>query len=175
MRPIIENKQPPALNKLEFLIFFSRWLQAPLYFGLIVAQLVYVYKFGIELLHLAGSLPTLKESEVLLIVLGLVDAVMVANLLFMVTVGGYETFVSRLYLETHPDQPEWLHHVDAGVLKIKLGAALITISSVHLLKTFIDAANTPMQSVITQVVIHCVFLVSLGALTWSDKLMKQTS
>jgi uncharacterized protein (TIGR00645 family) len=117
------------------LIFLSRWLQAPLYFGLIVAQSVYVYHFLIELWHLIQETTTITETDIMLTVLGLIDVVMIANLLVMVIVGGYETFVSRLNLQNHPDQPEWLSHVNAGVLKVKLATALIGISSIHLLKT----------------------------------------
>jgi len=172
MREHIENKQPPTLNKLEYWIFFSRWLQAPMYFGLIIAQMVYVYKFGVELLHLITGAQTMKETDVLLAVLGLVDVVMVANLLLMVIVGGYETFVSRLYIDDHPDKPEWINHVDAGVLKIKLAASLITISSIHLLKTFINADNVKNDTIAFQIGIHCVFLISALALAWTEKIMK---
>ena len=127
------------VNRIESFIFWSRWLQAPLYLGLIVAQGVYVYQFMHELVLLVGGAGSLKEHEIMLIVLGLIDVVMVANLLVMVIICGYETFVSRLDLENHPDQPEWLTHVNAGVLKVKLATALIGISSIHLLKTFINA------------------------------------
>lgn len=173
MRPTIENRQPVALNWIERWIFTSRWLQAPMYFGLIVAQAVYVYKFVLELLHLLHGATTLQETDILLIILGLVDVVMIANLLFMVIVGGYETFVSRLYLETHPDKPEWVDHVDAGILKIKLGASLITISSIHLLKTFINSDNVRHDTVIIQIAIHCVFLVSVIALAFTELLLKK--
>lgn len=156
-------------------MFFSRWLQAPMYFGLIIAQVVYVYKFGHELWHLISHVNTMKETDVLLMVLGLVDVVMVANLLLMVIVGGYETFVSRLYLDNHPDRPEWLSHVDAGVLKIKLAASLITISSIHLLKTFINADNVRNDSIVFQIIIHLVFLLSAVALAWTEKLLKSSA
>ena len=127
------------LNPLPALIFSSRWLQLPLYLGLIVAQAVYVFLFGKELWHLIHETPRLSEQDIMLIVLGLIDVVMISNLLMMVIVGGYETFVSRLRLENHPDQPEWLSHVNASVLKVKLAMAIIGISSIHLLKTFIEA------------------------------------
>jgi len=153
-------------------VFASRWLQAPMYFGLIIAQMVYVYKFATELVHLVFGSSSLAETEVLLMVLGLVDVVMVANLLLMVTIGGYETFVSRVNSEKHPDHPEWLDHVDAGVLKVKLGASLITISSIHLLKTFIDAENSSLQTVVVQVCIHLTFLISICALAWTERIMK---
>lgn len=171
----LDNKQPYFINLLEMPIFGSRWVQAPLYFGLIVAQCVYVYKFMIELWHLVSQAATMKETEVMLLVLGLVDVVMVANLLLMVIVGGYETFVSRLYLEDHTDRPEWLDHVDAGVLKVKLASAMVTISSIHLLKTFINIEHVTRDTVIMQVVIHTAFLISVLALVLVERLMRRPS
>lgn len=168
-----ENPQPPWLTKMEIPIFGSRWLQAPLYFGLIIAQCVYVYKFLAELFHLVTHASSMTEVNVMLMVLGLVDVVMVANLLLMVIVGGYETFVSKLYIADHPDHPEWLDHVDAGVLKIKLAASLVTISSIHLLKTFIDSKNIENDKIIMQVVIHTAFLASLWAMAHVEKAMKK--
>ena len=129
------------LNPLPALIFSSRWLQLPLYLGLIVAQGVYVFLFLKELTHLVTDATTLSEQQIMLLVLGLIDVVMISNLLMMVIVGGYETFVSRMRLERHPDQPEWLSHVNASVLKVKLAMAIIGISSIHLLKTFIEAGT----------------------------------
>lgn len=171
-RPVAQNKQHPMLTLVESQIFASRWLQAPLYFGLIIAQCVYVYKFILELFHLVQGAHTLRESEVMLLVLGLVDVVMVANLLLMVIVGGYETFVSRLYLEDHPDRPEWLDHVDAGVLKVKLAAAMVTISSIHLLKTFINTDNVANDKIVMQVMLHVAFLVSVLTMAWVERIMK---
>jgi uncharacterized protein (TIGR00645 family) len=154
------------------LIFLSRWLQAPLYFGLIVAQGVYVYRFMLDLIHLLGAATTLKEAEVMLMVLGLIDVVMIANLLIMVIIGGYETFVSRLNLEGHPDQPEWLSHVNAGVLKVKLATALIGISSIHLLKTFIDVPPKDEEHVVLwQVIIHVTFVLSAVFLAWIERML----
>jgi uncharacterized protein (TIGR00645 family) len=117
-------------------IFWSRWLQLPMYMGLIVALGVYVYKFFVMLSGLVVNFGGYGENDILLIVLALIDVVMIANLLVMVIIGGYEIFVSRLHIDDHPDQPEWLDHVDAGVLKIKLGMALVSISSIHLLRSF---------------------------------------
>ena len=177
---------PRSRNTLANFIFLSRWLQAPLYFGLIVAQSVYVYRFLLELSHLIGfalfnhappSTPattTDAETTVMLIVLGLIDVVMIANLLIMVIVGGYETFVSRLNLKDHPDQPEWLSHVNAGILKVKLATALIGISSIHLLKTFINAAHSDTKMMIWQVIIHATFVLSAIALAWIDRLTFRT-
>ncbi|HRF83706.1 MAG TPA: TIGR00645 family protein, partial [Pseudoxanthomonas sp.] len=132
---------PRRLKPLPALIFASRWLQLPLYLGLIVAQGVYVFLFGKELWHLLHDAPSMGEQQIMLLVLGLIDVVMISNLLVMVIVGGYETFVSRLDLDGHPDQPEWLSHVNASVLKVKLAMAIIGISSIHLLKTFIAAGT----------------------------------
>ena len=134
----MSNERTARLTPLPALIFSSRWLQLPLYLGLIVAQGVYVFLFAKELIHLIHETPRLGEQEIMLIVLGLIDVVMISNLLVMVIVGGYETFVSRLRLEGHPDQPEWLSHVNASVLKVKLAMAIIGISSIHLLKSFIE-------------------------------------
>ena len=192
----------PSNSRLGFLpnlILSSPWLQLPLYLGLIVAQCVYVFLFGKELWHLIHRAPGLGEQEIMLIVLGLIDVVMISNLLVMVIVGGYETFVSRLRLEGHPDQPEWLSHVNASVLKVKLAMAIIGISSIHLLKTFIAAgalnglpfcssaqlaqmkaemAITSAQctqltpdGVLWQTIIHCVFILSAIGIAWTDKLM----
>ncbi len=166
---------------LEKTIFASRWLQAPLYVGLIIAQCVYVYQFFVELWHLGhiafSPAGTVKDPSTLIMlnVLGLIDVVMIANLLIMVIIGGYETFVSRLNLDQHPDQPEWLSHVNAGMLKVKLATALISISSIHLLKTFIEVRSPEFaaapDSVMWQVIIHCVFVFSAVALAYTDKLM----
>jgi uncharacterized protein (TIGR00645 family) len=180
---MLDSNAPQSKRTLASFIFLSRWLQAPLYLGLIVAQAVYVYRFLVELWHLIGFAlfahspsasvtadVTDTETVVMLSVLGLIDVVMIANLLIMVIVGGYETFVSRLRLEGHPDQPEWLSHVNAGILKVKLATALIGISSIHLLKTFINAAKHDTKMILWQVVIHVTFVASAIALAWIDRL-----
>ncbi|OJX70027.1 MAG: TIGR00645 family protein [Micrococcales bacterium 72-143] len=177
-------------------MFFSRWLQAPLYLGLIVAQLIYVVVFMVELWHLGEKVLesfthpgdkeyALEESTVMLGVLGLIDVVMIANLLIMVIIGGYETFVSRIKVDGHPDQPEWLSHVNANVLKVKLAMAIIGISSIHLLKTFIEVGDLnakggevesktgehyTSEGVFWQVMIHLTFIVSAVALAWIDRM-----
>lgn len=156
-------------------IFWSRWLQAPLYLGLIIAQGVYVYHFMLELTHLVRDSTSIDATGIMLIVLGLIDVVMIANLLIMVIIGGYETFVSRMNLEDHPDQPEWLSQVNAGTMKVKLAMALIGISSIHLLKTFINAGHMPEHTIKWQVVIHITFLVSAIAMAYTDKLMHDTA
>ena len=199
MSASLSPQHPQRLPPLAHVIFGSRWLQLPLYLGLIVAQGVYVFLFLKELLHLVQGANSLTEQGIMLLVLGLIDVVMISNLLVMVIVGGYETFVSRLRLEGHPDQPEWLSHVNASVLKVKLAMAIIGISSIHLLKTFIAAgalnglpfcssaqlaqmkaemAITSAQctqltpdGVLWQTIIHCVFILSAIGIAWTDKLM----
>ena len=193
------SKPSNRMNPLPALIFSSRWLQLPLYLGLIVAQGVYVFLFLKELWHLIHDAGSLSEQGIMLIVLGLIDVVMISNLLVMVIVGGYETFVSRLNLEGHPDQPEWLSHVNASVLKVKLAMAIIGISSIHLLKTFIEAGTlgglplcggpdaaaaaavavtlaksctkVTATGVMWQTIIHCVFILSAIGIAYTDRLM----
>lgn len=152
------------------LVFLSRWLQAPLYLGLIVAQGVYVYQFMVELVHMITHLDSLTETTIMLAVLGLVDVVMIANLLIMVIIGGYETFVSRMRIDDHPDQPEWLSHVNANVLKVKLAMSIVGISSIHLLKTFIDADKISNDAIMWQVIIHITFVLSALALAFIDRI-----
>jgi len=172
-----EEIQPVATrNKLlSSILFGSRWLQVPLYLGLIGARLVYVVHFMVELEHLVVGTFTLTEEAIMLIVLGLIDVVMISNLLIMVIVGGYETFVSRLNLEGHPDEPEWLSHVNANVLKVKLATAIIGISSIHLLKTFINAPNLTDKVLMWQTLIHMTFVVSAISIAYIDRLMPHPS
>ena len=184
------------LRPLPRLIFASRWLQLPLYLGLILAQGVYVVHFVVELLHLieaafgsqtalqaligsigyktTAPITSLNETVIMLVVLALIDVVMISNLLIMVIVGGFETFVSRMDLEGHPDQPEWLSHVNASVLKVKLATAIIGISSIHLLKTFINAAQYEQHVIMWQTLIHTTFLFSAMAIAYTDKLMSHS-
>jgi uncharacterized protein (TIGR00645 family) len=198
----IPMSEPPSVHPLRHtsalsrLIFSSRWLQLPLYLGLIAAQALYAVHFWVEVVHLLeaafGSqtalqalvssigykanppVVSLNETIIMLVVLALIDVVMISNLLIMVIVGGYETFVSRMYLEEHPDQPEWLSHVNASVLKVKLAMAIIGISSIHLLKTFINAANYDEKVLIWQTIIHIAFLLSAMAIAYTDKLLNRT-
>ena len=201
---------PRRMSPLSGLIFASRWLQLPLYLGLILAQGVYVFQFWVELVHLIEAafgnqqalvtlvkstgyqaaailgpdgksivgyepITHLNETIIMLVVLALIDVVMISNLLIMVIIGGYETFVSRLRLNGHPDQPEWLDQVNASVLKVKLATAIIGISSIHLLKTFINAANYTEKVLIWQTVIHIAFLFSALAIAYADRIMHPPS
>lgn len=192
-----EKQVTKPISPLASFIFMSRWLQLPLYLGLILAQCVYVYHFWVELSDLIGAVlgnpdslahildavtvegatrpSKLTETTIMLVVLGLIDVVMISNLLIMVIVGGYETFVSRMNLEQHPDQPEWLSHVNATVLKVKLGTAIIGISSIHLLKTFINARAYDEKTLLAQTGIHLVFLISALAIAYSDRIMSMTA
>ncbi|MBS0540542.1 MAG: TIGR00645 family protein [Proteobacteria bacterium] len=177
MSTTVSPKTPGGLRPLPRLIFGSRWLQLPLYVGLIVAQAVYVILFLKELYHLVEHSFTYSEQQIMLVVLGLIDVVMISNLLIMVIVGGYETFVSRMELNKHPDQPEWLSHVNASVLKIKLAMAIIGISSIHLLRTFIAAgdlgkptATYTESGVMWQVIIHSVFILSALGVAAVDRI-----
>lgn len=195
----MSNTDPTPARKLRPLpaiMFSSRWLQLPLYLGLIAAQGVYVFHFLVELLHLIeaafgsqtalqalvtsigykdANITALNETIIMLVVLALIDVVMISNLLIMVIVGGYETFVSRMELEGHPDQPEWLSHVNASVLKVKLATAIIGISSIHLLKTFINAANYTETVMMWQTLIHLTFLLSALAIAYTDKLLNSAA
>jgi uncharacterized protein (TIGR00645 family) len=196
MSALPPNQPVKKLTPLNNLIFASRWLQLPLYLGLILAQCVYVFHFWVELVDLIGAAmgnadslkhiidavsvpnaprPTkLTESIIMLVVLGLIDVVMISNLLIMVIIGGYETFVSRMHLEGHPDQPEWLSHVNASVLKTKLAMAIIGISSIHLLKTFINAAAYDVKTLFFQTFIHFAFLLSAMAIAYTDRIVMNT-
>jgi uncharacterized protein (TIGR00645 family) len=194
--PFLKTTDSTKLRPLPQIIFASRWLQLPLYLGLIAAQAVYVFHFWVELVHLleaafgsqsalqslvtsigykdSNQITNLNETIIMLSVLALIDVVMISNLLIMVIVGGYETFVSRLDLEGHRDQPEWLSHVNASVLKVKLATAIVGISSIHLLKTFISAANFDEKVLIWQTLIHVTFLLSAIAIAYTDKLLNES-
>jgi uncharacterized protein (TIGR00645 family) len=165
------NPYPRVLtNLVGTTIFFSRWLQAPLYLGLILAQGVYVVLFWKELIHLIQDFSHLTEEAIMLVVLGLVDVVMIANLLIMVIIGGYETFVSRINMRGHRDEPEWLSHVNPNVLKVKLAMSIIGISSIHLLKSFIEAKTLDNDTLMWQTIIHMAFILSAIGLAWIDKM-----
>ncbi len=192
-----ENNSLKRIHPIARFLFLTRWLQLPLYLGLVLAQCVYVFHFWVELSDLIGAImgnqnslqhildivtiegasrPTkLTETTIMLVVLGLIDVVMISNLLIMVIIGGYETFVSRMNLEGHPDQPEWLSHVNASVLKVKLATAIIGISSIHLLKTFINAGAYDEKTLLAQTGIHMAFLFSAIAIAYCDRIITQTS
>ncbi|TDQ56644.1 uncharacterized protein (TIGR00645 family) [Mesocricetibacter intestinalis] len=157
------------------LIFTSRWLQLPIYLGLIVVQGIYAYKFMKSLWSLLTDLNKLDSNAVMLAVLNLIDVVMIANLLVMVIIGGYEIFVSKLNTKGHPDEPEWLNHVNASVLKVKLSMSIISISSIHMLQTFVNAENMAEKTMMWQLFLHLGFLVSAVAMAYTDKILYSTS
>ncbi|HMV25673.1 MAG TPA: TIGR00645 family protein [bacterium] len=157
----------------ESIIFASRWIQAPLYAGLIVGGILYAYKFLNELIHLCLTINEISESVLMLGVLTLVDITMVANLLVMVIIGGYSTFVSRMNIDEHEDKPEWLQKVDAGTLKVKLAGSLVGVSGIHLLQVFINIKNHNSEQVMWQTIIHVVFLFSAIMLAYSEKLLHE--
>lgn len=157
----------------EAVVFASRWIQAPLYAGLIIAELLYAYKFLVELWEMVMHIQKLEETVFMLGVLSLIDITMVANLLTMVVIGGYATFVSKLDLDGHPDRPDWLSHVDPGTIKVKLAASLIGISSIHLLKAFVDVTNEDPEHIKWKIFIHMTFLGSAILLAWTDKIMQK--
>jgi uncharacterized protein (TIGR00645 family) len=167
-----KNNPAPPRNTIESMIFASRWLQLPLYAGLIIVLGAYTLEFFrnlwevIELIVITRS----PDRHVILEVLELVDIVMVANLLIMVIVGGYESFVSRLDLDDHPDQPEWLAHINSGSLKIKLAISIVTIGAVRLLATFINAAQIEMETILMQIAIQIVLMATAITIVVVDKL-----
>ncbi|MBK7844654.1 MAG: TIGR00645 family protein [Bdellovibrionales bacterium] len=158
-------------NIFEVIIFSSRWIQAPIYGGLIVGSVLYTYKFLVELLHLCATVNSVTEEVLMLGVLTLVDIAMVLNLLTMVIIGGYATFVSRIHLENHEDRPDWLEKINAGTLKVKLAGALVGISGIHLLKSFVDIGKKDPEQIKWQIVIHVVFLFSTLALAYTEKVL----
>ncbi len=166
------NEQTSFLSKT---IFASRWLQVPIYLGLIVVQGIYAYKFMKNLWYLLTNVNEMDADTIMLAVLNLIDVVMIANLLVMVTLGGYEIFVSKLRTKNHPDQPEWMSHVNATVLKVKLSMSIISISSIHLLQTFVNASKIPEKTIMWEVIIHFSFLISAIAMAYTDKILYSTS
>ena len=162
-------------NTFEAFIFWSRWVQAPLYGGLAIGSFLYLVKFFQELLHLQHVLLVENEAKIMLIVLSLVDISMVMNLVVMVTIGGYSIFTSKIDVDMHDDKPLWLDGLDAGMLKIKLATSLASISGVQLLKTFVDYRESAMAdkpeviSVVMEIGIHMVFILSALLLSVTEK------
>lgn len=156
---------------IETLIFVSRWIQAPIYLGLIVASAIYCLRFMQELFHLVMHAQGMTETVLMISVLTLVDISMVINLLIIVTIGGYTTFVSRLDFGESEDKPQWLSHIDSNTLKVKLSGSLVGVSGIHLLQSFMNIHNIPVEQVLLQVLIHFAFLLSAILMAWTGKLM----
>jgi uncharacterized protein (TIGR00645 family) len=161
----------PVKSTLSQIVFMGRWLQVPLYLGLIIILGGYAYRFMMELFELVSHIQSLNDVSIMLGVLDLIDVVMIANLLIMVIIGGYETFVSPLRLQNDPDQPEWLDEVNAGTMKVKLALALIGISSIHLLRTFIEPSKQTNDSVMWQVLIHLTLVISAIAIAATNYIL----
>lgn len=163
------KSRPRIINIFANVIVASQWLQAPLYFGLIVAQGVYVFQFCVELYHLIQGLAEFKAQDIMLMVLGLIDVVMISNLLIMVIIGGYHTFVAKIHFSDQ-NPPDWLDHVNASTMKVKLSMALIGISSIHLLKSFIEIDKLDRANVHIQMLIHLLFIVSAIGLAYISRM-----
>jgi uncharacterized protein (TIGR00645 family) len=162
-------------NTIEYLVFASRWFQAPIYLGLIIGCGLYVYKFMQELSFLAWRIDVFNETQVMLAILGLIDISMVMNLLIIVIIGGYSIFTSRIDFEEQEDRPHWIDNLDADRLKVKLATSLASISGVHLLKTFIDIhseTETGTYEALTfEIVIHFIFIISALILAWIARIL----
>ena len=159
----------------EGFIFWSRWVQAPMYIGLIIGAFLYLAKFFQELLHMFTDIMVKGESEVMLTMLSLVDISMVMNLVVMVAIGGYSIFTSKIDVDMHEDKPLWLEGLDAGMLKIKLATSLASISGVQLLKTFVDyreaAEKAGAEGIVMEIIIHMVFIFSALLLGYTEKII----
>jgi uncharacterized protein (TIGR00645 family) len=163
----------------EYIIFASRWIQAPMYLGLVFGSVLYLYKFFEELYHIAEKVTVVSEVHVMLGILSLIDASMVLNLIIIVVVGGYSIFTSKIDFTEHEDRPHWLDHLDAGRLKIKLATSLASISGVHLLKTFIDihqesGSEGGREDLKYEIIIHLVFIISALLLAWIEQVLALT-
>jgi uncharacterized protein (TIGR00645 family) len=162
-------------NIIEYLVFASRWFQAPIYLGLIVGCGLYVYKFMQELTRLAFNIDVFNETQVMLAILGLIDISMVMNLLIIVIIGGYSIFTSRIDFEEQEDRPHWIDNLDADRLKVKLATSLASISGVHLLKTFIDIHSETetgtYEALSFEIVIHVIFIISALILAWIARIL----
>ncbi len=156
---------------LESVLFSSRWLLAPLYLGLGLGLLALDIKFFQEIFHLLLNLFLVDESELVLTVLALVDLTLVGSLLVMVMFSGYENFVSRIDVKNASNQLTWLGKLDAGTLKIKVAASIVAISSIHLLRKFMEVEHIPNDKLLWFVVLHLTFVVSALLLGYLDKLV----
>jgi len=155
---------------IERLLFSSRWLLAPVYIGMSLALLALGVKFFQEVFHVLGHIWTMKESEVVLTILALVDLVLVASLVVMVMFSGYENFVSRIDTNDDAEKLGWLGKLDAGTLKLKVAASIVAISSIHLLRAFMNAPQIPNDKLMWYVIIHLTFVVSAVMMGVLDKL-----
>jgi len=155
----------------ESLMYRSRWLLAPIYFGLSLAIFALGIKFFLELFHLLTHIVAFSEADMILIVLSLVDIAMVGGLLLMVMMSGYENFVSRLDIGENEEKLSWLGKMDASSLKAKIAASIVAISSIHLLKKFMAAESVDNEKLLWYVIIHMTFVVSAFAMGFLDNIV----
>ncbi|WP_199175923.1 TIGR00645 family protein [Telmatospirillum siberiense] len=155
---------------LERFLFGSRWIQAPLYVGLTLLLVAFVIKFFQEILHSGGHILEMREQDLVLMALSLIDLVLVANLLVMVIISGYENFVSRIETDDDTETLAWVGKLDSGTLKLKVAASIVAISSINLLKAFMNAEDTPNDKLLWLVVMHLTFVVSALLMGLLDKL-----
>ncbi|MCS6778595.1 MAG: TIGR00645 family protein [Geminicoccaceae bacterium] len=162
-------------RSLERLIFASRWLMAPFYVGLVIALAMLLVKFVQELLHYIPGVLSMKESDLVLAVLALVDLTLAGSLVLMVIFSGYENFVSKIETADHTDRPEWMGTLDFSGLKLKLVASIVAISAIHLLKAFMNVSAVSKDDIFWLVVVHMAFVISgvlLALMDWISEKAK---
>jgi uncharacterized protein (TIGR00645 family) len=157
---------------IENTMYASRWILAPIYFGLSLGLLALCLKFFQEVYHILPSVFSMAEADLILVLLSLIDMALVGGLLVMVMLSGYENFVSTLNIDEGTEKLDWLGKMDSGSLKMKVAASIVAISSIHLLKVFMDAKNTPVEYLKWYVIIHMTFVVSACAMGYLDKMTK---
>ena len=157
-------------RSVEKLLFACRWLLAPMYLGLSLALVALAIKFFQEVAHCLAGILTLAETDLVLGVLSLIDLVLVGSLIVMVMLSGYENFVSKLDTGSEQESPAWLGKLDSGTLKLKVAVSIVAISSIHLLRIFMNAEGTPNDKILWYVVLHLTFVVSAVLLGVLDRL-----
>ncbi len=157
---------------LENSMYASRWLLAPIYFGLSIALLLLGIKFFQEAIHSLPLILSIKEADLILVVLSLVDMALVGGLLVMVMLSGYENFVSQIDIDDSKEKLAWLGKLDSGSLKQKVAASIVAISSIHLLKAFMNAQQIDNEKLILYVVIHLTFVLSAMGMAFLDRMNK---
>lgn len=158
---------------IERLMYASRWLMAPVYLGLSLVLAALALKFFQEAFHVLTDLWVMKESDLILVILSMIDITLVGGLIIMVMFSGYENFVSRLDIQDDEEKLGWLGKVDSGTLKNKVAASIVAISSIHLLKIFMDTQNIPNDKIMWYLLIHITFVISAFCMGYLDKIMKK--
>ncbi|EPK7360520.1 TIGR00645 family protein [Kluyvera intermedia] len=157
---------------LENMMYASRWILAPVYFGLSLGLLALAIKFFQEIFHVLPNIFSLAEADLILTLLSLVDMTLVGGLLVMVMFSGYENFVSQLDISAHKEKLNWLGKMDATSLKNKVAASIVAISSIHLLRVFMDAKNVPDNKLMWYVIIHLTFVLSAFVMGYLDSVTR---